>query len=198
MLLQLKDLSCQRDDRVLFEPVNLTVAPGDCVELLGPNGAGKSTLLRTLAGLHGQYTGAFWCDNFLFQGHRVALDELLTPIENLRWFGAINRHQFTHEQMREVLAKVDMLAMALTPCQKLSQGQQRRVSMARWLLDSAKLWLLDEPYTSLDKSGQQLLNTLLAAHCDAGGVVLAATHNPLTVGHPRALQIRPHRPGEDA
>ena len=84
MLLQLKDLSCQRDDRVLFEPVNLTVAPGDCVELLGPNGAGKSTLLRTLAGLHGQYTGAFWCDNFLFQGHRVALDELLTPIENLR------------------------------------------------------------------------------------------------------------------
>ena len=89
-----------------------------------PNGAGKSTLLRTLAGLHGQYTGAFWCDNFLFQGHRVALDELLTPIENLRWFGAINGHQFTHEQMREVLAKVDNARHGInTParsCRKVS------------------------------------------------------------------------------
>ncbi len=197
-MLQLHDLACQRDERVLFAPLNLTVAPGDCVEVLGPNGAGKTTLLRTLAGLHGQYIGDYHCEDFLYQGHRVALDELLNPLENLRWFGAIQGREFSSDQLRDVLAKVDMVAMALTPCQKLSQGQQRRVSMARWLLSAAKLWLLDEPYTSLDKDGQQLLNNLLAEHCADGGVVLAATHTPLTVGHPRALHVVPALIGADS
>ena len=76
-------LSCQRDQRDLFEPLNLVVGPGECIELLGPNGSGKSTLLRTLAGLHSQYQGEYNSVAAVYQGHRLGLDELLTPLENL-------------------------------------------------------------------------------------------------------------------
>ena len=168
---------------------------GDCVEVLGPNGAGKTTLLRTLAGLHTQYEGDFSCDEFLYQGHRVGLDELLSPLENLQWFAAMVGDVPSEARLHEVLQRVDMAGYAMTECLRLSQGQQRRVGMARWLLHPARLWLLDEPYTSLDRDGQILLNELLAEHCDGGGVVLAATHVPLTVGNPRALDVIPTRRG---
>jgi heme exporter protein A len=195
-LLQLKELVCNRDERALFTPLTLSVTAGDCVEVLGPNGAGKTTLLRTLAGLHTQYSGSYQVELFLYQGHRVALDELMTPLENLAWYGALQGLKFDQHQLREVLAHVGMVGLALTPCQQLSQGQQRRVSMARWLLSPAKLWLLDEPYTSLDQEGQTLLNAILAQHCDTGGAVLAATHVPLTVGNPRQLHVTPTRAAE--
>lgn len=190
-LLSLDELVCKRDERALFSPLSLRVAPGDCIEVLGPNGAGKTTLLRTLAGLHTQFNGGFACNNFLYQGHRTGLDELMTPVENLAWYAALEGVDVTEQAVQDALARVDMLALALMPCQRLSQGQQRRVSMARWLLSRARLWMLDEPYTSLDLAGQALLNELLAAHCDGGGIVVAATHVSLTVGNVRALDVHP-------
>ena len=195
-MLHLRELSCLREERALFEPISLDVQAGDCVEVLGPNGAGKTTLLRTLAGLHTQFSGTFECSDFLYQGHRVALDELMNPLENLRWYGALDGQSYGDRELRDVLQEVGMVSKALTPCQQLSQGQQRRVSMARWRLSAAKLWLLDEPYTSLDQAGQTLLNTVLAHHCSTGGAVLAATHTPLTVGQSKALHIVPIAVGE--
>ncbi len=190
-MLNIDQLICKRDERALFEALSLDVAPGDCVELLGPNGAGKTTLLRTLAGLHTQYQGHYVCTDFLYQGHRTGLDELLTPREVLQWYGAMQGLPPAEDELREVLQRVGMSAYALTECLRLSQGQQRRVCMARWLLHPAKLWLLDEPYTSLDKDGQALLNDLLAEHCGQGGAVLAATHVSLTVGRAKVLNIVP-------
>ena len=189
--MQIDQLICKRDGRALFEPLSLQAAPGDCVEVLGPNGAGKTTLLRTLAGLHTQFDGDFNCSDFLYQGHRAGLDELLSPAENLQWYGGMAGSLPSEQLIREVLGRVGMAGYGLTPCQRLSQGQQRRVCMARWLLHPARTWLLDEPYTSLDKAGQTLLNELLARHCDDGGIVLAATHVSLTVGNPKILHIVP-------
>jgi len=190
-VLNVDQLICKRDERALFEPLSMDVAAGDCVEVLGPNGAGKTTLLRTLAGLHTQYEGSYACADFLYQGHRAGLDELLTARELLQWYGAMSGAVPDDQNIRAALQRVDMAPYALTECARLSQGQQRRVCMARWLLHPARLWLLDEPYTSLDKAGQALLNQLLAEHCAEGGAVLAATHVPLTVGNPRVLEVVP-------
>lgn len=190
-MLTLKELVCTREERPLFEPLSTVLAAGDCVELLGPNGAGKTTLLRSLAGLYTQYEGTFECTEFLFQGHHTGLDELMTPLENLAWFGGLEGHVITADAAADALREVGMFAYAMTPCQQLSQGQQRRVTMARWLLSDTKLWLLDEPYTSLDKDGQMLLNTILARHCDAGGAALAATHMPLSVDRKHELILSP-------
>jgi len=195
-VLNLSDLVCRRDERQLFAPLSLHAEAGDCIELRGPNGAGKTTLLRTLAGLHSQFDGAFACAEFLFQGHRMGLDELMTPIENLRWYGDLEGVRLDDAALREAIGRVAMARAAFNLCQRLSQGQQRRVCMARWLLSSASTWLLDEPYTSLDADGQQLLNELLQLHCDKGGIVLAATHTPLRISNSRVLEIEPA--GEDA
>ena len=190
-MLGLDELVCKRDERPLFAPLSITVNGGDCVEVVGPNGAGKTTMLRTVAGLHTQYEGAYECAGFIFQGHRIGLDELMTPLENLAWFGSLQGARFSDTDIQRVLLQVGMAKLALTPCQRLSQGQQRRVAMAKWLLSSAKVWLLDEPYTSLDRDGQNLLNEVLAEHCASGGAVMAATHVPLQVGKLRTLNIIP-------
>lgn len=195
MLLSLNRLVCTREERSLFTPLEVQLEAGDCVELLGPNGAGKTTLLRTLAGLYSQYTGSFECPDFLFQGHPTGLDELMTPLENLAWFAGLEGRSLTQDQSADVLREVGMINYAMTSCQQLSQGQQRRVTMARWLLSEARLWLLDEPYTSLDKDGQLLLNQLLIRHCHGGGAVLAATHMPLQVESKRELILLPLQVG---
>ena len=111
-MLHLRELSCLREERTLFKPISLDVQAGDCVEVLGPNGAGKTTLLRTLAGLHTQYSGTFECSQFLYQGHRVALDELMTPLENLRWYGALDGQSHDDGRLRDVLQEVGMVVSA--------------------------------------------------------------------------------------
>jgi heme exporter protein A len=193
-VLSLCELVCKRDGQALFAPLSVSLDAGDCIELLGANGSGKTTMLRTLAGLYTQYDGSYECSDFIFQGHRMGLDELMTPLENLAWYGTLEGLALSEDELRDALVTVGMIKFALKPCQQLSQGQQRRVAMARWLLSCAQLWLLDEPYTSLDASGQDLLNEVLAAHCAQGGAVLAATHVPLKVGNSRSLQINPQMP----
>ena len=191
MTLRLQSLVCRRDGRKLFEPVSLAAQTGDCIELLGPNGAGKTTLLRTLAGIHSQFDGAYESGEFLYQGHRIGLDGLLTPLENLQWFAALRGAHADMEALRQVLNRVGMTDSAMRPVHVLSQGQQRRVAMARWLLSGAQVWLLDEPYTSLDVDGQMLLNEVIGEHCADGGVAFCATHTPLTLLRRRQLNLTP-------
>ncbi|NCF32456.1 MAG: heme ABC exporter ATP-binding protein CcmA [Proteobacteria bacterium] len=190
LLLQSVDLVCQRDHRDLFEPLNLVVNPGDCIELLGPNGSGKSTLLRTLAGLHSQYQGEFDSAAAVYQGHRLGLDELLSPLENLAWFAGLQDQVLDIKEALQVIARLGLLEQAHTACQRLSAGQQRRAAIARWLLAPHKLWLLDEPFNALDAQSQQLLNELLTEHCRRGGAVICATHLILQVAHKTTVQLR--------
>ena len=190
-LLQTANLVCQRDHLDLFEPLNLTVQAGDCLELLGPNGSGKSTLLRTLAGLHSQFTGEFDSAALVYQGHRLGLDELLSPLENLAWFAGLQDKTLDRSKALEVLARLGLLEQARTPCQRLSAGQQRRAAIARWLLAPQPLWLLDEPFNALDAHSQHLLNELLGEHCAGGGAVICATHLMLQVTDKITVQLRP-------
>ena len=180
-LLSVNALSCERGGRRLFSPLTLSVLPGDYVELIGANGSGKSTLLRTLAGLHSQFTGEYLSQDVLYQGHRLGLDGLLTPLENLAWFAGLEGQTLDHEATLNALQRAGVLTKAYSLCSAMSAGQQRRVAMARWLLSVRKLWLLDEPLTALDASAQDLLRDVIAEHCANGGAVICATHNAIAI-----------------
>ena len=182
-LLTARGLGCERDGRVLFHDLNLDIHSGDVIELTGPNGSGKTTLLRALAGLTGDFDGSVSHTNPLsYVGHRGGLNQQLTPLQNLRWSAAIEGIDVSTNELAGLLDAVGLAGYALTPCQQLSAGQQRRAALARLGLASASLWLLDEPLTALDDAGCTLVRDLLAKHRAAGGGALCATHQSLQLG----------------
>lgn len=187
--LRIDGLCARRNGEPIFAPVDLKLTEPGAVEVTGPNGAGKTTLLRVLAGLYGQYEGSFELPERLYQGHRLGLDELDSVAANLVWHCQLAGQSVNEKDLRRALAKVGLLRLGLTPLGKLSQGQQRRVCMARWLLSDKPLWLLDEPVTSLDESGQRLLTEIIDAHIARGRVVIYSSHTPLPVVAKQTLAI---------
>jgi len=189
-LLRARSLTCERDGRLLFARLDLTIAAGDVVELRGPNGSGKTTLLRCLAGLTADYEGDV--DRPLplaYCGHRGGLKGELTPLENLAWYAALAGVEADVRSLRDALDAMGLEGYALTPCQQLSAGQQRRVALARLHFSAAPLWLLDEPLTSLDDDGCALVRELLDAHRRAGGGAICATHTALAVPGARTQSL---------
>jgi heme exporter protein A len=186
------DVSCERDDRILFEDLSLAVKKGDLIQLVGPNGAGKTTLLRLMAGLNQDFDGEVrWCGeniNSCFQdyarqrlyiGHLSAIKKVLTPLENLRWFVS-SWPEVKEADLWQALEEVTLAGYEDVPCQQLSAGQQRRVALARLLVTPTPLWILDEPFTALDKAGVDWLEDQLALHVERGGSVLITSHHALS------------------
>jgi heme exporter protein A len=185
-LLDITDVTCEREGRELFAHLSLQVYPGTCVELTGPNGSGKSTLLRCITGLFPDYEGSIVVAQMLYLGHKPGVSSLLTPIENLRWYQALTD---SDHSAADALARVGLRGYEEVRCQNLSAGQHRRVSLARLLVCQAPLWLLDEPFTALDDGGRELVRELLVAHCAQGGAVVCATHQALGVADTQALRL---------
>lgn len=194
MMLTVQNLSCERDDRVLFEALSFSVQAHDILQIEGPNGSGKTTLLRILSGLSGNYSGRIlwqgeelaevrehYCHNLLYVGHHAGVKSALTPDENLRWFKALQPKALAKGDIGEALAKVGLYGYEDVPCHMLSAGQQRRVGLARLYMSTAKLWILDEPFTALDKKGVAEKEKLIAAHAERGGAVILTTHHDLTI-----------------
>nr|WP_028471212.1 cytochrome c biogenesis heme-transporting ATPase CcmA [Neptunomonas japonica] len=190
-LLNVVDLYCERDERVLFEGLSFGLAAGELVQIEGANGSGKTTLLRILSGLSGDYEGeVFWCgesvakvrDDFfsslLYFGHQPGVKGMLTPVENLQWYSAIHPALLA-EKIFPALEIVGLKGYEDVPCHSLSAGQNRRVSLARLYMNTAKLWILDEPFTAIDKSGVAAKERLLADHVASGGSVILTTHHDL-------------------
>ena len=159
------------------------------MELIGVNGSGKSTLLRTLSGLHDQYEGEFRCSERLYQGHKLGLDELMSPVENLEWFSGLEGSSLSRDAIHRSLEQVGMLDYAYLPCHRMSQGQRRRVSMARWITSRQATWLLDEPFTYLDSEGVEIANAVIEKRCKEGGVVMCATHIPIKYSQKRVIAL---------
>lgn len=185
------DLACERDWRLLFEHLDVAVKPGDMLQVSGPNGSGKTSLLRLLAGLmrptagdvliHGQSIHQRRSDlasNLLWLGHAAGIKGLLTAEENLNWLAALHQGA-SREQICQALADIGLQGFEDVPCHTLSAGQQRRVALARLYLDTPALWILDEPFTALDKSAVTQLERHLAQHCERGGMVVFTTHHHL-------------------
>ncbi|MBA4501035.1 cytochrome c biogenesis heme-transporting ATPase CcmA [Marinobacterium sp. 3-1745] len=195
-MLEVQKLFSERDDRVLFSQLSFTLNAGEIVQIEGQNGSGKTTLLRILSGLSRNYEGAiYWrgepvaevreqyCRELLYFGHQAGVKAVLTPEENLRWYAALSPLMDAAGIM-EALQQVGLRGFEDVPCHSLSAGQNRRVSLARLYLSRAPLWILDEPFTAIDKRGVAAKERLLLEHARRGGSVLLTTHHELGIQGP--------------
>ncbi|WP_299236866.1 cytochrome c biogenesis heme-transporting ATPase CcmA [uncultured Halomonas sp.] len=208
--LQASDLACERDDRWLFEGLDLDIRGGEIVRVEGPNGSGKTTLLKILSGQLADYQGElFWnerpmrqarqafLENLLYLGHAPGVKAALTPLENLAWYQALAGEPVQETARLAALEAVGLAGFEDLPAGQLSAGQQRRVALARLELTPRPLWVLDEPFTAIDREGVAALETRLVAHARSGGCVLVTTHHELKASQ-QLRHIRLGRGGQDA
>jgi len=200
-MLTARELYCERDDRVLFKNLNFDVEEGQVLQVQGSNGSGKTTLMRILCGLNDSYRGtikwygqeieeqaASFFASLLYIGHRVGVSKVLTPIENLRWSCSL-KQAVSDEQIMAALKEVGLRGFEESPCFTLSAGQQQRVSLARLIISPASLWVLDEPFTTLDTKGVSQLEKLLQRQAQSGGSVMVTTHHSLSIPELSVLSL---------
>ena len=192
-----------RGERLLFEKLNFKCSNGTVLYLQGANGTGKTTLLRTLCGLSKPYAGSInWCGeninslaeeyykHVLFIGHLPGIKEDLTALENLQFSMALSGTPFHLLQATEVLKMLGLARGLNLPTRMLSQGQKRRVALARLWLQDSPLWVLDEPFTALDVAATELLKKKIETFANAGGMVIMTTHQEVIIDAPNFIQLR--------
>lgn len=205
-LLQVQQLFCERDDRLLIRDLAFSLGSGDILQIEGPNGSGKTTLIRVLCGLSDDYSGeVHWRgkprqrndDHFrrehLYFGHLTGIKSSLTPRENLRWIlrlkGIAEQGDALEHAIESALQQVGLASYEDVPVYALSAGQKRRVALARLHVEPAALWVLDEPFTAIDRKGVAELEALVQQHAIRGGSVILTTHHALAIPGVRKLQL---------
>ncbi|WP_336293671.1 heme ABC exporter ATP-binding protein CcmA [Bartonella sp. CB169] len=198
MILSGKALAAYRNEEILFQDLSFCLFPQQLMTITGSNGIGKSTLLRIIIGLleaakgdvilkdHEQtYPVATACH---YLGPQNAMKPLLSVIDNLKFWSAFYGQHLLYPH--EALADIGLSELEKLPFHVLSTGQKRRVAIARLLLSYRPIWILDEPMLGLDKNAQILLTNIFQRHLNQGGMIIAATHNPLGIpeNHKIALE----------
>jgi heme exporter protein A len=181
-------VACLRGDQLLFEGLSFAIEAGGAALVIGPNGSGKSSLLRLAAGLLRPAAGMITRGNGIaYLGEQAALDMHLPLAGALAYWAAIDRTGSA--AIDAALDAMGITALAGIPVRMLSTGQRRRAGLARVMLSAAPIWLLDEPGNGLDTATLEQLATAIARHRATGGIVLAATHQPLGIADPIALEL---------
>ena len=189
-LLEIKELACVRDDRVLFEHLSLTLEGGQMLLVEGRNGSGKTSLLRILTGLKLADDGdilwqgesitqlrADYYEQMNYIGHHDGVKRELTCLENLRLAQAMGKP--AEIDLDEALEQVNLFRYGDTPVSNLSAGQKRRLALARLLVTESKLWILDEPFTSLDKKSMAYFEDLFEHHLQQQGLLVMTSHHDI-------------------
>jgi heme exporter protein A len=186
-------LACVRGDKKLFDGLSFRVTAGQALAVEGANGSGKTSLLRLIAGFLAPAAGRLIVKSAQGEsddaeergkvigwlGHLDGLKPQLAVMEQLSFFA----HLYGKAADAALLEQVGLARQADLPCRYLSAGQRRRLALARLLASARPLWLLDEPFAALDRAGQALVAQLMARHCGQGGIIIAATHDPLGLGN---------------
>ncbi len=193
-MLTATNLACVRGDRRLFADLGFTLESGGRLHVSGENGSGKTSLLRMLCGLSPPEAGEIrWQgetishlgDEYrkavLYLGHHNALKEELTAQENLRISAALAGVAVEDEEGVELLGRVGLAGREELPVRFLSQGQKRRVALARLLWSPAPLWVLDEPFVALDSAAVTWLAEIIATHLAAGGMAVLTSHQEVDI-----------------
>jgi len=201
-VLTVREVECRRGDRVLFAPTSFAVQAGSIVWIRGANGQGKTTLLRTLAGLSAPAAGELvWASapgtppRPLYLAHANALKEDLTVAESLRFLLDLAGDPVGRGDVDGALERFGMASRKDAFVRTLSQGQRRRVALARLAAQrELQPWLLDEPFDALDTAGVELLAGVIARHARRGGAVVLTSHLPVPIDEPVPAIVALHEP----
>lgn len=193
-MLEAVNLACERGDKRLFTGLSFQLSQGGLLFLHGPNGSGKTTLLRVLCGLsvpaEGEVRwqgspihklGEDYRAHLSYLGHLNGLKDELTALENLRFATGLAGPPVADELICATLARLGVEMCQDLPTKMLSQGQKKRVALARFVVLKTRLWILDEAFTALDVHAVDLLQTVLAEHAEQGGMAVLTTHQSVTI-----------------
>ncbi len=201
-MLEVCNLACSRGDHQLFDGLSFTLSAGELMQVEGANGSGKTTLLRTLCGFMQPLAGEirwqgqdvrkldedFYAE-LVYLGHLNAIKDELSALENLRISAGLAGCAVSHQQAIAALRRMGLRGRETLAVKVLSQGQRRRVALARLLVSNAPLWILDEPLTALDVGAVSLMQELIGEHLSNQGMVIFTTHQALQVAGVATRQL---------
>lgn len=202
-MLEVQQLTCERGQRRLFSDLSFRLLPGTLLRVAGRNGSGKTSLLRIISGLLEPTSGTvlwkgaparrlreeYWKD-VLYVGHLNGVKDDLTVAENLRIGSTIAGREVNAARAAEALESIGLKGVARSMARSLSQGQRRRIALARlFVSDDVPLWLLDEPFAALDATGVGVLAKALAAHLERGHSIVMTTHQEVDLGGGKMQRI---------
>ena len=189
LMLHVDELACRRGERLLFCGLSFQLPSETLLHVRGRNGSGKTTLLRALCGLLRPDTGNIrwrgenvrdlaedYNRDLLYFGHLNGIKADLTGLENLRIASTLDQDPVDEDAILAALARIGLEGFEDLPTRMLSQGQKKRVALARLILSKAPLWILDEPFTALDVDAVDLLQQLISEQVAGGGSVILTTH----------------------
>lgn len=193
-MLEIRNLACARGDHQLFSDLSFSLSAGELMQVQGENGKGKTSLLRTLCGFITPAAGEIrwrgqdireldeeYYAEMVYLGHHNAIKDELNALENLRISAGLAGCEVDDKEAIAALRHMGLRGRETLPVKVLSQGQRRRVALARLLVGNAPLWILDEPLTALDVGAVGLMQELIGTHLAKNGMVIFTTHQPLEV-----------------
>ena len=193
-ILEAKNLEVQRGDRRLFTGLSFSVCSGTLLHVEGRNGSGKTTLLRVLCGLMLPQEGSvLWNGSSIhslredfaslvsYFGHLNGIKDDLTGLENLKISAELDGWRVSEEHLWHALDSAGLDGIEDLPVKVLSQGQKKRMALARLMLSQSPVWVLDEPFTALDVKAVESLEARIATHVAAGGIAIITTHQEVAL-----------------